>query len=238
MKNYLDITAIISMLLAATPTFAFTLKNGYYLAEAGLVASSQSYTQDIAINCLIGNRFTAIDSLSLSGLVGVGYLVKGYDSETFGFDYGLNGFYLSNSVSGLIIQEHLYPNLAYSYKVNHFPLYATAKLHTKTPLDKIALTLDAGLGPNFMQSGHYQEKPLDPIILPDNAFLGHANTTLSAMAGVGLRLPPLSVLSSFEVGYRYFYLGRGELTPRTNELLNTLNTGTNSAHALILTATV
>lgn len=238
MLKSLNVISLLTTLLATSQVFAFNLKNGYYLAEVGFEISNQSYTQDINIKGLIGDRFMAVDSESLTGLFGLGYLVRGYNSEKFGIDFGLNGFYLSNSVTGTIIQEHLFPNLAYSYKVNHFPLYATAKLHVKIPLDKMALTLDAGLGPNFMKTSSYKDWPLDPIILRDNAFSGHTSNVLSTMAGFGLRLPPIAVLSSFEFGYRYFYLGQGDFNSRTNQILNTLKTGKITSHAFILTATM
>lgn len=229
---------LIGTQLIASPCLALNFKNGYSLIQTGFSTSNQSYIQDIHIKELIGDRFTVSDNKSFTGLFGLGFLFKGYSQEKWGIDYGLNAFYLLNTVSGTIKQEQIFTNLAYSYKVKHAPLYALVKLYVSTPLDKIALTIDAGLGPNFMKTDNYKDWPLDPIICPDNAFSGRTKTVLSAMAGFGLRLPPLSKLSSIELGYRYFYLGQGDFNARTNQILNTLNTGTNTAHALILTASI
>jgi hypothetical protein len=42
--------------------------------------------------------------------------------------YGINAFYLAKaSVSGSIIQENLFENLSYHYKVTHYHVYAVAK---------------------------------------------------------------------------------------------------------------
>jgi len=74
--------------------------------------------------------------------------------------------------------------------------------------------------------------------VPDNAFSSHNNVTFTAMAGVGLKLNNIFGRAPLECGYRFFYLGQGDLSKNTDQLLNTLKTGNNYANALICSVIV
>lgn len=76
-----------------------------------------------------------------------------------------------------------------------------------------------------MQTSHYNETPLTPYSLPDNAFGHYNNVAFTATLGIGLRLNHLFKKAPLERGYRFFYLGQGQLAANTNQLLNTLKTG-------------
>ena len=188
---------------------------------------------------MIGDQYTNTSNRSESALIGAGFFIPGLDKDRFKLSYGINGFYFGKtSVNGNIIQENLFTNLSYQYNIQHIPVYLAAKAKIKTSSEKYTVILDAGLGPNFMNVSHYNETSLDGITLPDNIFSSHSNVVFSATAGIGLRVNNVFGKVPLECGYRFFYLGQGNLTSRTNQLLNTLSTGENYANALICSVTV
>ena len=209
------------------------LKYGQLVLQAGGYWSIQGKTQHINIDGIIGDQFTADNRRGSNGLIGVGYYLDGQTLNRFQLSYGIDFFYLpQTAVSGTVYQEDLFSNLSYSYRVRHFPLYASAKATTSLPVSDLSLTIDAGIGPNFMRTGQFVEDSLDGgITLPDYAFSGHSSTTFSATAGIGLA----KVLGGIplECGYRFFYLGQGRLAKNTDQLLNTLQTGTSYANAVL-----
>lgn len=227
------------LFLTATAATSLNLKEGHYLFEVGAYSSTQSKTKTIYIQGLIGDRYNTTDQHDSNALFGLGYFIDGFDRDKFGVDYGVNAFYLAKTkLSGTIDQEFIFTNLAYSYNVSHLPIYATAKAHLKTNSNKFIITLDAGIGPNFIETSDYRDWSLDGVTLPDNAFSGRSNVVFSAMAGVGLKLTNLGTQAPIECGYRFFYLGEGSFNKRTNQILNTLTTGPGYAQALICTVTV
>jgi hypothetical protein len=211
------------------------LKHSHLMLQAGGYWSTQGKTQHINIDGLIGDQFTADHRNGSNGLVGLGYYLDGQNLDQIQFSYGINFFYLpQTSISGTVIQEDLFSNLSYRYRVKHYPLYASAKATTSLPVSNLSLTLDAGIGPNFMRTSEFVERSLDGgITLPDNAFSGHTSTTFSATAGIGLQLAQVLGGMPLECGYRFFYLGQGKLARNTNQLLNTLHTGTAYANAVL-----
>ena len=58
------------------------------------------------------------------------------------------------------------------------------------------------------------------------------------MAGIGLRLNNIFDKAPLECGYRFFYLGQGQLKMNDNQLLNTVKTGNTYANAIICSVTV
>ena len=220
---------------------AFDFRHGVVPVQLGLFGSSQGKAQNINIQGLIGDKFTTTvnNNNNTNGLFGIGYYVNGMEQDHFNLMYGLNGFYLGNtSVSGTIMQEHLFENLAYHYRIQHVPVYLAAKAKIKNTNEKYNIIVDAGIGPNFMQTNGYKDSSLDEITLPDHAFKGQNNVAFTVTAGIGLRLNNLLGKAPIECGYRFFYLGQGELLQRTNQILNTLKTGNNYANAVVCAVTV
>jgi hypothetical protein len=222
-------------ILACTETSAYQI-SGHLLLEGGGYYSTAGQSQQVNITGLIGDRFNVTNQHDTNTIFGVGYLVDGPRNARFGIDYGINAFYLAKTkVSGTITQELKFTNLAYNYYVSHLPVYLVAKGHANTNCNHLVVTVDAGVGPNFMNTSQYADSSLDGITLPDNAYTGNFSTTvLSAMAGIGLKFDGIEQFP-IELGYRFFYLGSGYFNPRTGEILNQLKTGNITAQAIILT---
>lgn len=203
-----------------------------FMVQAGGYWASQGTEQFVPINGLIGDDFTLNSSNSSSYLVGLGYYMNGYENNQFRLMYGLNAYYLAKTtVEGLVIQEQIFTNLAYQYSVINWPVYVAAKALIPTRSDKWNLSLDLGIGPNFIQSSNFYETSLDGgFTLPDNAFSGQTSAAFSATAGIGFRFNNL-----LEVGYRFFYLGQGQLLTINSQILNNLNTGNSYANAVVAT---
>lgn len=216
------------------------LRNGHAVVQLGGYWGIQGEAQHIDIAGLIGNTYTVTDRHDGNVLAGLGYFVSGQDKGLFSMSYGINGFYLARtSVSGNVIQEDLFTNLSYRYHLTHFPVYAMAKSTIPLTSGKTALTIDAGIGPNFMRASGYQEQSLDGgVTLPDNAFSSHTTTTFSATAGIGLMMNNVFGSVPLECGYRFFYLGEGRFNANTDQLLNTLHTGNTYANALLCSVSV
>lgn len=176
---------------------------------------------------------------SSNGLFGLGYYIAGLDKKQFKLFYGINGFYLAGTaVNGTIIQEDEFTNLNYSYRVQHIPIYFGAKAIIKNTNPKYNATVDAGIGPNFMRVYNYTESPLNDYTIPSNGFASHTNVAFSAMAGVGLRLNQVFGQAPLECGYRFFYLGQGQLSINNNQLLNNVKTSNVFGNALLCSITV
>ncbi len=233
-------SAAVLLLATTTQALSFDLKGGHVVLQAGAFSSSQGKSQDIYIHNLLGDRFSVTKHHDSSGLFGIGYVLSGPSYSQFDLSYGVNAFYLpKTSVQGTITQEFLYTNLAYRYGISHVPIYATLKATFNHHSDKYAFTVDAGVGPNFHMTTAYHDWSIDGgITFPDNAFLSNTRTTLSGMAGVGVKFNNVIGSAPVEIGYRFFALGDGRLQRRTNQLLNTLKTGGAYANALVVTLTV
>lgn len=216
------------------PISSFDVRHGHAVLQVGYNWSSQGRAQNVNIVGLVGDRFTLNNSGSSNGLVGLGYYVDGQVINRFNMSYGLNAFFLAKtSVGGYVIQEQLYENLAYGYQVYHFPLYAMAKSTIDMNSPNYALTVDAGIGPNFMTTSTVNETSLDGITLPDKTYAGRTNTTFSATVGVGMKFNKAFGVVPLECGYRFFYLGQGSFKKETNQLVNTLSTGSIFGNAVI-----
>jgi hypothetical protein len=234
MISLLRVISSTALVLAVSPVFSLDFIQGHLVFEAGVYSATQGKTQYIPIQGLIGDRFNVTKSNDYNALFGLGYYIDGFQTDRLSLDYGINAFYLApTKVFGTIDQELLFTNLAYGYEVKNSPIYAAAKAHVKTSATQLALTLDAGLGPNFLKTTNYRDWPLDEMTLPDNAFFGRSNVTLSAMAGIGLQFTPAQGHAPIECGYHFFYLGEGGFNARCNSILNTLKTGNNYAQALV-----
>ncbi|WP_112219466.1 hypothetical protein [Legionella quinlivanii] len=210
------------------------------IIQAGGFWPSFGRAQDINIVDLVGDHFSVSDHSRFKGLAGLGIYFNALERERFNVSVGVNTVYFSRtSVSGIVTQEQLFTNLAYRYSVSNWPVYLAAKTDITSFSDNYALTLDAGVGPNFNKTSRFNETSLDGgITLPDYAFSGRTSTVLSAMAGVGIKWNNVFGHLPLECGYRYFYLGQGRFNRLTDQLLNTLNTGHGHANAIVCAVTL
>lgn len=222
--------------LAYSQSYAYTAPKGHFLLEGGGYYSTQGKSQFVNISGLVGDQYNVNNRNDTNTIFGFGYLFEGLKSGRFGLDYGVNVFYLAKTkVSGTIVQENLFTNLAYNYYVSHLPVYVFAKGSFNTNFNSLAVTVDLGVGPNFMSTNLYQDSSLDGVTVPDNAYQGNfSNTTLSETAGIGLKFNLMNQLP-VEIGYRFFNLGEGSFNPRTSLIMNKLKTGNNTAQAIVLT---
>ncbi len=243
-KHHLKFIISIALLSITTQVFPFNLKyhlaHGHAVVQLGSYWSTQGQSQHINIDGLIGDDFAVTERKGSNGLVGLGYFIDGQEKDLFSLAYGVNAFYLAKTgVSGEVTQENLFTNLSYGYNITHSPVYAAIKstIHTKYP--KYTLTLDLGIGPNFMRTSNVQEQSLDGgITIPENPFSGKTTTTFSVMTGVGVKFNNFFGARPLECGYKFFYLGQGRFNKNTNQLLDRLNTGRDYANALTCSMTV
>lgn len=210
------------------------LQHGHAVLQLGAYWGIAGKQQHINIEDLIGDEFTVTQNGSSNGLVGLGYFIDDQEKEHFKLSYGINAFYLPKTrISGDIIQEDTYTNLAYRYQLTHYPVYIVAKSSSKTKWPRYEATLDVGIGPNFMQAQGFNEISLNANILPDSIFSSHTTTTFTATVGVGIKVNHFFGQAPIECGYRFFYLGQGRFNKATNQVLNTLNTGSVYANGIM-----
>lgn len=229
------IKLLIALLVLSPSALAFDIKNGDAVIQFGNFWSSPGYAQDIYIKGLVGNQYTYNSSKQniSTGLVGLGYYVDGFFREQFFVKYGINAFYLANTtVTGTIIQEHLYPNLAYSYAVTNYPIYLAAKAQVDKST-QYNMTVDLGIGPNIVQTSQYKERSLDQITIPSKTFTPNTAAVFSFTAGAGIKINNVFGSVPLECGYRFFYLGHSTFNKSTDQITNTLRTGNTHANAVI-----
>lgn len=224
-------------LLLPLTAFAFELPPSFASLELGLFNSVQGEAQDIDIQGLVGNQYTVNDNHAANGLFGVGYFFEGFDNQDWQLAYGISSYYFGpTTVKGTIEQEHLFSNLDYSYDIQNTPVYLALKGKFKQT-QRYDLTFDAGLGVNFMRISDYNETPTDSQTIPDNFFSSQNNINFSAITGVGVRFNNVLGKNSLECGYRFFYLGNGQLNSDNSQVLTPLKTGNVYANALVFTLT-
>ena len=202
---------------------------------------SQGADQHINIDGAIGDDFSINHQTRSNGLVGLGYYLDGQQTKYANLFYGINAFYLPRTeINGIVTQESLFANLAYNYFITNWPIYFAAKADVKNKYsDKYNLTLDVGIGPNILNISQFNEQSLDEgTTLPDSIFAGQTMAAFSAMAGIGLKFNQFFGKAPLECGYRFFYLGQGNLRALTNQTLNRLNTGRSYANALMCSITI
>lgn len=235
----IKILTSLSLLLGTSTAFPINFKQGHPVIQLGGFVSSAGKAQHINIQNLIGDDFSVTSGSDLNGLVGLGYLIDTPESGLFKMSYGINAFYLAKTaVSGNVTKEQQFTNLSYNYNVSHVPVFAVAKSTINLHSDRYALTVEAGLGPNFITTRNFQENSLDGgITIPDNVFSGKTTTTLGATIGIGMKVNNVFGTTPLECGYHFFYLGRGNFNSLTNQLLNTLTTWNNYANAMVCSVT-
>lgn len=228
-----------SLCLLPLTSFSFTLQHEAIPVQFGAFFPSSGTAQDVNIQGLIGNHYTIKNKSSSNGLFGIGYYVSGLDTDKVHMSYGIDGYYFgTTTVTGFIVQEKLFTNLAYGYHIRNIPIYVAAKGIIKNNNSKYNVTFDAGIGPNFMRTSRYTESALNSFTIPANSFSSRDNVAFSVMAGVGARLNNVFGNAPLECGYRFFYLGQGHLNSNNNQILNNLKTGNNYANAVICSLSV
>ncbi len=219
---------------ALTPCAALASDRSGPVVEVGWFTVNQGKSQHVGIDGLIGDDFSVSKSSDQNFLLGLGYYFNGLSKEKVSLLYGLNAFYLApTKVSGKVTQEGLFTNLSYEYSRTNYPIYAEAKalIHCSSRSD---ISMNLGIGPNIVSSGSFKEKSLDGgVTIPDSDLFSRKNVvSCSATAGLGWRIAALKYLS-FEIAYRFFYLGEGELKKANDQVKNNLSTGNSYANALI-----
>lgn len=216
-------------------SFALNLTDKHVVVELGGFQSTQGKSQFIGINGLVGNDYLVTHCHDYNALAGLGYYLTGFEKNHFNLWYGINAFYLpTTEVKGNVIQEQLFNNLGFRYKISYLPVYASVKANINSHTNIFAITIDLGVGPNINTTSQYRENSLDGgITIPDNAFSGRTNMTFGAMAGVGIKINNVFGHASLECGYRFFYLGQNQFNRKTNQLVSNLKTGKSYANALL-----
>jgi hypothetical protein len=214
---------------------AWTMPPSHAVVSLGVYITRPRGEQHINIQGLIGDNFIADENRHSNGLVGLGYFLDAKDTAWYNLSVGANLFYLPKTfITGEIQQEGIFTtNLAYLYTVRHYPLYGDFKLKLKVFPEKQSLIFDAGLGPNFMKTAHFQEYSRNNITQPTYAFSGANTTTLSVTAGIALRLEHVFGDAPFECGYRFFYLGHSNLVSDSTQVLDRLSTRNIYANAVV-----
>lgn len=203
--------------------------------QLGWFTATQGKSQHVDIEGLIGDDFSVNKSSGQNLLVGVGYYFEGLDMAQASLLYGVNAFYLApTKVKGKVTQEDLFTNLSYHYSRTNYPIYCAAKalIHCGGCND---IAIDVGIGPNIVSTSGFKERSLDGgVTIPDHIFSGKCTVAFSATAGLGWRLSNVWGNLSFEIDYRFFYLGEGELKKDNSQVRNTLRTGNSYGNALFV----
>jgi hypothetical protein len=190
-------------------------------------------SQHVNIVDLIGNDYTVNQSRQSNVMVGLSYY-RPYVSafSDLHFLYGLNlAFFNTNQIQGDIVQENLFSNLSYSYNAIHLPIYASLKTQVKS------WVLEAGIGPNIMFLYNYHENAIQPSSIPTRTFLSNTAVTFSANAGLAYQFPTSFLRHPIELGYRFFYLGKGQFSPSSNQVLSALKTSNIYVNTLVFSIT-
>ncbi|WP_019217718.1 hypothetical protein [Legionella tunisiensis] len=219
------------------------LKNGHATIQMGGYWRTSASQQFIQFDGLIGDKFTVTHAANSNGLFGVGYFVTGQERDYYNVQYGLNWFYLpKTNISGTVIKEGSYENLTYGYHVTQYPFYAIVKSTIKTIFSEQRITLNAGIGPNFIQTSHFDEYSIlnddSEYTLPDNIFSGKTTTQFSATLGAGIQFNHAFGQVPLECGYQFYYLGQGKMRIINDQVLNPLKTGTLYANAVMCSITI
>jgi hypothetical protein len=219
--------------------FLSTLKQGHFAFELGADQGTQGNPQHINIQGLVGDTFTVNNTHYFGALAGLGYFIDGKNLGRLNMSYGVNAFYLTpTSVSGNVILEDLFTNLSYHYNIVNYPVYVMAKsaINLQSPF---VLTIDAGVGPNFMRTYDFNESSVDGgVTIPDKIFSGDTTTTFSATIGVSFKINNDIGKLPLEIGYRFLYLGQGYLKTRSDQVLNKFNTGNVYANAIFFSVSI
>lgn len=199
---------------------------GLYLnTHVGASSNLTGQSQQVNVNLLPSANYTLSSRQYWNGVVGLS-LLKDVQFQQKEMSYGLGAFYFfPSTVSGNIYQAGLYNNLSYTYLTYNIPIYALAKTTFEFSKLPIPIFFNVGVGPNLLLISKYSEQIINPDSLPDNVFSSSTNVTFSVTAGVGVHIDKIIPNHPLECGYRFFYLGAGQLALNNNQYLNKLGTG-------------
>lgn len=235
-KCLLILTVFISSHVFSDPETVYTkpYRYGSFVAHVGAYKGHAGKEQHINIQGLVGSDFSVTDHGNVNWLAGLGYFFNVDRNEYVRVDFGLDAFYLAKTqVKGKVTQESAFTNLSYEYSVKHLPIYGAVKTLFYTGSPYVNFVLDVGAGVNFLRAYNFNEKSLNGTTIPDNFFSSKTKTNFSASAGLGIRINNFFRRLPLECGYRFFYLGKGELTTTTEQVLNNLHTGNTYANAAV-----
>lgn len=197
------------------------LNVGYFNAREGK-------SQHISMLDMNGNDYTLNSSNQQNVLVGAGVYIPTHWHQ---IDLGLHAFYFNTTgVSGTIVQEGYFSNLAYNYNVINTPIYLSGQKELNLLNLPYNLLIHGGIGPNIVSLYNYSETPLNSFSKSDHTFSSTARAQFSANAGLGIKLS-----KQFELSYQFFYLGQSHLNPKNEGVLNSLQTINMYANTLVLT---
>jgi hypothetical protein len=230
-----------AVLFSANQLDYFKSLNPKLALQLGGFYASQGAAQHININNLIGDQFSVDQQYGSNVLAGVGLYVDGQDTQIARVSYGVDAFCLAQTqVTGDVTQEALFTNLSYRYTLTNYPIYIASKIDVKNNYsEKMNMTFDAGIGPNIINASNFSEQSLDGgVTRPDHIFSSQNTVALSVMVGVGVKFNNVFGKVPLECGYRFFYLGQGQLNKANSEVSTALNTGYNYANALLCTVMI
>lgn len=213
--------------------------SSHTIVQFGSLMSFPSKSNELSGPYLPANQYNLNKQTSNGGLLGLGYFIDAQDKDRYFLSYGINGFYLGKTpVNSKSSDNTKYTSSNNLYDIQHIPIYLAAKAHVKDNTEFFNITFDAGVGPNFMRTTDVGDPMRTSYSATDNPYASHTNVALAATAGVGLRLNRIFGKSPLECGYRFYYLGQGQLPMANDQLINTIKTGNNYANALMCSATV
>lgn len=236
-RNIISTTLLFSFLCLASAAHAFITPSTHLMLEAGGFVAHQGKSQDIDIDTLIGNHYSVTDSNDQNYLLGLGLYMDAFCTNSYKLMAGINAYYLApTEVKGNIVQEQLFQNLSYHYNITNYPVYLAGKALVFLGSADYTLTVNGGLGANFISASNYTEKSEDGgITIPGASFTSHTQTVFSAMIGLGIQFNNLFCNTPIELSYQFFYLGNGYLKNGNDAILDNLDTGNSYANALMLT---
>lgn len=225
---------MLSLFVSLNPHTILADVCGEPIFHLGWFTARQGKSQHLDIQGLIGDDFSVTKSSDQNVLVGVGYFFDWLNVGQVCLKYGVDFFYLGpTKVKGHVTQENLFTNLSYQYSRTNIPIYLALRAFIPC-WQCYDIVLDLGIGPNIMSTGHFKERSLDGgITVPDEHLFSRKNRIdFSATAGLGWRINNVLGCRSFEIDYRFFYLGQGKLKKVNSQARNTLRTGNSYANAL------
>lgn len=231
---------MLSFIASLNPLTALADICGEPILQLGWFTATQGKSEHIDIEGLIGDDFSVNKSLSQNFFIGVGYYLDGLNIDQIRIQYGINAFYLApTKIRGKVTQEDLFTNLSYHYSRTNYPIYFAAKALIPCIMCH-DIVIDLGIGPNIVNTRSFKEKSLDGgITIPDaHLFSGKNIVAFSATVGLGWRINNIFENHFFEMDYRFFYLGQGELKKVNNQVKNTLRTGNSYANALFFSISI
>lgn len=237
--TFLTTTAFAGTMGLEASNIVDKLKDGEVGIHLGGYWRNPVNEQFIRINGADGDTFTVADGNARSGLFGVGYFLDGMQHQYFNMSFGVDWYYLAKTkVLGTILQENQFENFKYRYDITQYPLYFVAKSQVlPNYFATNPITVDFGIGPNFMQTQNFEQTPILPesgIFTPivTSLFAGQTSTVFSFTAGAEITVKNFDE-APLRCGYRFFYLGQGHLKTLNNQILDSLGTGTLYANAVL-----